>query len=44
MAMIDAGYPMRCTMCSVTCAIMDTGNIQLDPTLDQEKVCTNVIK
>ncbi|XP_031572270.1 exosome complex component RRP46-like [Actinia tenebrosa] len=43
MAMIDAGYPMRCTVASVTCALMDNNEIQLDPTLEQEQEASAVL-
>ena len=38
MAMVDAGFPMKCLVCAVTCAMNESGEIQLDPTSEQEKV------
>lgn len=38
MAMVDAGFPMKCLVCAVSCALGENGDIQLDPTLEQEKV------
>lgn len=38
MAMVDAGFPMKCLVCAVSCALSENGDIQLDPTLEQEKV------
>ena len=44
MAMVDAGFPMKCLVCAVSCALSENGDIQLDPTLEQEKVyCLGVI-
>ena len=40
MAMVDAGFPMKCVVCAVTCTMSESGEIQLDPTLEQEKVRT----
>ena len=42
LAMVDAGFPMRCLVCAVTCAVNEVGEVQLDPSLEQEKVCSNV--
>ena len=41
MAMVDAGFPMKCLVCAVSCALSENGDIQLDPTLEQEKVTCN---
>ena len=38
MAMIDAGFPMKCLVCAVSCALNESGDIQLDPSLEKEKV------
>ena len=38
MAMVDAGFPMKCLVCAVTCTMNESGEIQLDPTSEQEKV------
>ena len=38
--MVDAGFPMKCLVCAVTCTLSESGEIQLDPTLEQEKVRT----
>lgn len=40
MAMVDAGFPMKCLVCAVTCTMNESGEIQLDPTSEQEKVRT----
>lgn len=40
MAMVDAGFPMKCLVCAVTCTMHESGEIQLDPTSEQEKVRT----
>ncbi|XP_046891407.1 exosome complex component RRP46 isoform X1 [Hypomesus transpacificus] len=37
MALMDAGLPMSCLFCGVTCAIDTEGQIITDPTLTQEK-------
>lgn len=37
MAMIDAGFPMKCLVCAVSCALNESGDIQLDPSLEKEK-------
>ncbi|XP_034024472.1 exosome complex component RRP46 [Thalassophryne amazonica] len=37
MALMDAGLPMRCLFCGVTCAIHTDGEIIIDPTAPQEK-------
>ncbi|MFT7803817.1 exosome complex component RRP46, partial [Arapaima gigas] len=37
MALMDAGLPMSCLFCGVTCAIDHDGCIVTDPTLKQEK-------
>jgi len=29
---------MKCLVCGMTCAMSESGEIQLDPTLEQEKV------
>lgn len=38
MALMDAGLPMSCLFCGVTCAIDSEGQIIVDPTAAQEKV------
>lgn len=38
MALMDAGLPMSCLFCAVTCAIDADGGIITDPTAAQEKV------
>lgn len=38
MALMDAGLPMSCLFCGVTCAIAANGEIITDPTAAQEKV------
>lgn len=38
MALMDAGLPMSCLFCGVTCAITKEGQIITDPTTRQEKV------
>lgn len=38
MALMDAGLPMSCLFCGVTCAIDRDGQIITDPTAAQEKV------
>lgn len=38
MALMDAGLPMSCLFCGVTCAIDANGEIITDPTAAQEKV------
>lgn len=38
MALMDAGLPMSCLFCGVTCAIDADGQIITDPTAAQEKV------
>lgn len=38
MALMDAGLPMSCLFCGVTCAIHTDGQIITDPTAAQEKV------
>lgn len=38
MALMDAGLPMSCLFCGVTCAIAADGEIITDPTAAQEKV------
>lgn len=38
MTLMDAGLPMRCLFCGVTCAIDKDGEIITDPTAAQEKV------
>ncbi|XP_035240170.1 exosome complex component RRP46 isoform X2 [Anguilla anguilla] len=38
MALMDAGLPMGCLFCGVTCAIDPEGHIVTDPTAQQEKV------
>ena len=38
MAMVDAGFPMKCLVCAVSCTLSENGDVQLDPTLEQEKV------
>ncbi|KPP70130.1 hypothetical protein Z043_111064 [Scleropages formosus] len=38
MALMDAGLPMGCLFCGVTCAIDRDGRIVTDPTMQQEKV------
>lgn len=38
MALMDAGLPMSCLFCGVTCAIDTDGQIITDPTAAQEKV------
>ncbi|KXJ13414.1 exosome complex component RRP46 [Exaiptasia diaphana] len=43
LAMIDAGYPMKSTICSVTCAITNNDEIQLDPNLQQQKEASSVM-
>jgi len=43
MAMVDAGFPMKCLVCSVSCALSENGDIQLDPTLEQEKSASAVM-
>ena len=40
MAMVDAGFPMKCLVCAVTCTMNESGEVQLDPTSEQEKVRT----
>nr|XP_015196134.1 PREDICTED: exosome complex component RRP46 [Lepisosteus oculatus] len=37
MALMDAGLPMRCLFCGVTCAIDPEGHIHTDPTAAQER-------
>uniref|UniRef100_A0A3B4AR77 Uncharacterized protein n=1 Tax=Periophthalmus magnuspinnatus TaxID=409849 RepID=A0A3B4AR77_9GOBI len=37
MALMDAGLPMSCLFCGVTCAINSDGQIITDPTVAQEK-------
>lgn len=37
MALMDAGLPMSCLFCGVTCAIDSEGQITTDPTAAQEK-------
>ncbi|XP_066559850.1 exosome complex component RRP46 [Amia ocellicauda] len=37
MALMDAGLPMRCLFCGVTCAIDSQGHIHTDPTASQER-------
>ncbi|XP_018619808.1 exosome complex component RRP46 [Scleropages formosus] len=37
MALMDAGLPMGCLFCGVTCAIDRDGRIVTDPTMQQEK-------
>ncbi|KAJ3591438.1 hypothetical protein NHX12_009383 [Muraenolepis orangiensis] len=37
MALMDAGLPMSCLFCGVTCAIASDGQITMDPTAVQEK-------
>lgn len=37
MAIMDAGLPMSCLFCGVTCAINTEGQIIMDPTAAQEK-------
>lgn len=37
MALMDAGLPMNCLFCGVTCAINSDGQILTDPTAAQEK-------
>ncbi|XP_003968627.1 exosome complex component RRP46 [Takifugu rubripes] len=39
MALMDAGLPMSCLFCGVTCAIAVDGEIITDPTAAQEKEC-----
>ncbi|TWW76927.1 Exosome complex component RRP46, partial [Takifugu flavidus] len=38
MALMDAGLPMSCLFCGVTCAIAADGEIITDPTAAQEKL------
>lgn len=38
MTLMDAGLPMSCLFCGVTCAIDKDGQIITDPTAAQEKV------
>lgn len=42
MTLMDAGLPMSCLFCGVTCAIDKDGQIITDPTAAQEKVGTIV--
>ncbi|CAH3174908.1 unnamed protein product [Porites evermanni] len=42
MAMVDAGFPMKCLVCAVTCTMNESGEIQLDPTSEQEKKASAV--
>ncbi|KAL2095738.1 hypothetical protein ACEWY4_007886 [Coilia grayii] len=37
MALMDAGLPMSCLFCGITCVISTEGQIITDPTLQQEK-------
>ncbi|KAG5269003.1 hypothetical protein AALO_G00197220 [Alosa alosa] len=37
MALMDAGLPMSCLFCGITCVINMDGQIIIDPTLQQEK-------
>ncbi|KAM8954482.1 exosome complex component RRP46 [Pelodytes ibericus] len=37
LAMMDAGLPLRCLFCGVTCALDADGHLTLDPTAKQEK-------
>ncbi|XP_068731297.1 exosome complex component RRP46-like isoform X2 [Montipora capricornis] len=43
MAMVDAGFPMKCLVCAVTCSMTESGDIHLDPTLEQEKCASAVM-
>ncbi|KAJ7379942.1 Exosome component 5 [Desmophyllum pertusum] len=43
MAMVDAGFPMKCLVCAVSCVLGESGDIQLDPTLEQEKSASAVM-
>jgi len=43
MAMVDAGFPMKCLVCAVSCALSENGDVQLDPTLEQEKSASAVM-
>ncbi|EDO43013.1 predicted protein [Nematostella vectensis] len=43
LAMMDAGFPMRCMMCGITCAITEQDELVLDPTLEQERKATAVL-
>lgn len=43
MAMVDAGFPMKCLFCAVTSALNGSGEIHLDPTLEQEKIASAVM-
>uniref|UniRef100_A0AAQ5YN16 Exosome complex component RRP46 n=1 Tax=Amphiprion ocellaris TaxID=80972 RepID=A0AAQ5YN16_AMPOC len=42
MALMDAGLPMSCLFCGVTCAITAEGEIITDPTAAQEKPLTGM--
>ncbi|CAL9684385.1 unnamed protein product [Knipowitschia caucasica] len=43
MALMDAGLPMSCLFCGVTCAINADGEIITDPTAAQEKQCRAIL-
>lgn len=43
MALMDAGLPMSCLFCGVTCAIDADGEIITDPTAAQEKANLGLI-
>lgn len=43
MALMDAGLPMNCLFCGVTCAINSDGQILTDPTAAQEKECRAIL-
>lgn len=43
MALMDAGLPMCCLFCGVTCAIDADGEIITDPTAAQEKANLRLI-
>ncbi|XP_067831149.1 exosome complex component RRP46 [Heptranchias perlo] len=43
MALMDAGLPMKCVFCGITCVIDSDGNMLLDPTTKQEKEAAAVL-
>jgi len=43
LALIDAGIPLHSTLLSVTSAVMENGEILIDPTNEEMKVSTKII-
>ncbi|XP_074872413.1 exosome complex component RRP46 [Carettochelys insculpta] len=43
MGLMDAGLPMKCLFCGVTCAVDAAGTVSLDPTARQEKEARAVL-